>query len=231
MKKLLSLLFTMGLVLSLIGCGSKEPDILGTYDTTINLKELLVEEVNGQLEMDTETSLGDYMSDFNMLVVSEFSEDGTYKQYVDMEKFEASYTQLKSELTLYMNDMLAEVLVMSLTDSGLEVESMEDVENMLGMTYDEIIEMSLGMSLEEFVDFAMDESVDLDAMAEEATSEGKYKAEDGKLYMSDSLDTEIDESAYEVYTLEGNVVTLTEGVNIETNEYFDYPLEMVKRAE
>lgn len=230
MKKLLSLILALGLALSLIGCGSKGPEILGTYDTTINLKDMLVEEINAGMDMATETSLTDYMSDFNMVVVSEFSEDGTYKQYVDMDQFTASYEQFKTEVTAYMKDMLAEVLIVSLADSGVVVETVEELESALGMTYEEIIQMSLGMDLESFVNLAMDESVNLEEMSEEATSEGKYKAEDGKLYMSDSLDTEIDESAYELYTIEGDVVTITEGVNIEADEYIDYPFELIKRA-
>ena len=230
MKKLLSLILALGLALSLIGCGSKGPEILGTYDTTINLKDMLVEEINAGMDMATETSLTDYMSDFNMVVVSEFSEDGTYKQYVDMDQFTASYEQFKTEVTAYMKDMLAEVLIVSLADSGVVVETVEELESALGMTYEEIIQMSLGMDLESFVNLAMDESVNLEEMSEEATSEGKYKAEDGKLYMSDSLDTEIDESAYELYTIEGDVVTITEGVNIEADEYIDYPFELNKRA-
>lgn len=90
---------------------------------------------------------------------------------------------------------------------------------------------SLGMDLETYVDTQMDESF-LNNIEAESKSEGKYKAQNGRLHMSASLYTNIDESVYETYIVNGNVVTITGGVNTENlqNDYVSYPITMIKRA-
>lgn len=229
MKKLLSLIMALGLTLSLIGCGSKGPEILGTYDTKFDIKDMLVEQVDSQMGLDV--SLGDYVESFDVAVVYEFKEDGTYSQNIDMDAFEASFENLKAALVPYMENVFVSAFRDQIVavDPTAVIESVEDIESFLGMTFDEIMIQSVGMDFESFVNVVMDESMPLDDLQNDAQSEGKYKAEGGKLYMSESLDTDINESAYEVYTIKGNVVTVTEGVNIESNDIVSYPFELIKR--
>jgi len=97
------------------------------------------------------------------------------------------------------------------------------------MSWDEIISTSLGMTLEEFIDQVMDE-LDNEFVTDEPLAEGQYKAEGGKLYLSEGLDVEINQGAYENYEINGNTVTITGGVNIAENEYLSYPFDLVKIA-
>jgi len=50
------------------------------------------------------------------------------------------------------------------------------------------------------------------------------------LYLSEGLDVEINQGAYENYEINGNTVTITGGVNIAENEYLSYPFDLVKIA-
>jgi hypothetical protein len=149
-----------------------------------------------------------------------------------MEKFEVTCEKLKDETKVYLEDVLVEMLKQEYTalDPSLELNTKEDVEAYMGMTMDQMANLALGMNLSDFADALIDESFGTDMFAEEVLSEGNYKAEDGKLYMSESLDTAIDEEVYEVYTIKGDVVTITEGVNMEQDDLIVYPFELIKRA-
>lgn len=223
-------MLTLIMALSLIGCGSKGPEILGVYDATLDLKDAFVESIDNEMMVDI--SFGEYVEKFELVLVTEFNEDGTYKQYVDMEKFEVTCEKLKDETKVYLEDVLVEMLKQEYTalNPSLELNTKEDVEAYMGMTMDQMANLALGMNLSDFADALIDESFGTDMFAEEVLSEGNYKAEDGKLYMSESLDTAIDEEVYEVYTIKGDVVTITEGVNMEQDDLIVYPFELIKRA-
>ena len=60
------------------------------------------------------------------------------------------------------------------------------------------------------------------------SAEGKFKAEDGKLYTSADKNTDIDEKIYETYTLKGDTLTLTSSSQEELNEIGVYPMVFTK---
>ena len=57
---------------------------------------------------------------------------------------------------------------------------------------------------------------------------GKYKAENGKLYVSAGLNYDVDPTMYEIYTLEGNVFTISGCVGSEIPEFNPYPMVFEK---
>ena len=212
------------------------PAILGTYDATFDAADVMVEGIDESMRSEglyVGISFGDYMDEFKYVIVSEFKKDGTYKQYVNMESLRTSFNNMKTAFKLYMEDMIFEVLKQSINDEDpwAHIRSKKDLENYFGMTYDQIVYEVLGMNLETYVNMALDESLLYDIEAE-SRSEGRYKAQNGRLHLSASLNTNIDESVYETYTVNGNVVTITGGVNVDNlqNEYVTYPFTMVKRA-
>ena len=228
MKKIVSLLLALCLVLSFAGCGSKGPEILGTYETTVDLKKMLVEQIDG--ESGLPISFGEYLDSCEVVLVSEFKEDGTYFQSVDMDKFEETYEKLKASMAVYMEDAFVQLLIDQMAMYGVVAETKEELEAAVGLTFDEIILQSLGMDLATFIESMMGETL-LEEFEEAAVAEGKYKAEKGKLHMSESLDVDYKDDAYEVYTIKGNVVTVTEGVNVDNSdfaEFFGYPMVMTK---
>ena len=229
MKKLIALLLSVVLACSLVGCGG--PEILGTYKTTADVTDLFVESFDeGTGLTDPELSLANYMDSFTLVIISEFKEDGTYVQYLDSASTEAALDALAGAIVPLTEDLVLYTLSEQFRAFGYSFETKEDVETFVGMAWDDIINTSLGMSLEEFAEQLINELV-ADTLTDEVLAEGNYKAEKGKLYISESLDTEISEGCYETYEINGDVITVTGGVNIEETEILPYPFDLVKVAE
>lgn len=229
MKKLIALLLSVVLACSLVGCGG--PEILGTYKTTADVTDLFVESFDeGTGLTDPELSLANYMDSFTLVIISEFKEDGTYVQYLDSASTEAALDALAGAIVPLTEDLVLYTLSEQFRAFGYSFETKEDVETFVGMAWDDIINTSLGMSLEEFAEQLINELV-ADTLTDEVLADGNYKAEKGKLYISESLDTEISEGCYETYEINGDVITVTGGVNIEETEILPYPFDLVKVAE
>ena len=228
MKKLIALLLAAVMMLSLTACGG--PEILGTYETTVDLTSYVAESFDEGSELGgTELSLENYLNNFSITVVCEFREDGTYSQSIDSESLDASIEEMKSAVLVMMDDLLLKTFADLYKVYGYTVETKEDVEALTGMSWDDIFPTTLGMSAEEFLATLIDESI-AESFSDTLMAEGKYIAKDGKLHMSMALDEECSEDAYETYEIEGDTVTVTGGVNIEDNELLDYPYVLTKIA-
>ena len=228
MKKLIALLLAAVMMLSLTACGG--PEILGTYETTVDLTSYVAESFDEGSELGgTELSLENYLNNFSITVVCEFREDGTYSQSIDSESLDASIEEMKSAVLVMMDDLLLKTFADLYKVYGYTVETKEDVEALTGMSWDDIFPTTLGMSAEEFLATLIDESI-AESFSDTLMAEGKYIAKDGKLHMSMAPDEECSEDAYETYEIEGDTVTVTGGVNIEDNELLDYPYVLTKIA-
>lgn len=232
MKKMIALLMALVLVFAMTACSSA-PEILGTYETTIDMTDLIVIPFDGGAGVTgTDLSLANYMEAFSFIMVSEFNEDGTYRQYKDTASLETAMDNLKDALLRFTDDLLLYSLTEQFASYGYDIKSREAVEEMLDMEWDSIFSYIYGIDLEEFVGELTDVlSEELLNETDRLLQEGKYKAEDGKLYLSTSIDEEIDESAYKTYEIDGDAVSITGGVNIEENEYLSYPFTMTKVSE
>lgn len=62
---------------------------------------------------------------------------------------------------------------------------------------------------------------------EEFAAEGNYETKDGKLYLSDGKEYQVDPEIYEVYTIEGDKMTFVESVGGDADDDMAelYPLE------
>ena len=228
MKKLIALLLAAVMMLSLTACGG--PEILGTYETTVDLTSYVAESFDEGSELGgTELSLENYLNNFSITVVCEFREDGTYSQSIDSESLNASIEEMKSAVLVMMDDLMLKTFADLYKVYGYTVETKEDVEALTGMSWDDIFPTTLGMSAEEFLATLIDESI-AESFSDTLMAEGKYIAKDGKLHMSMAPDEECSEDAYETYEIEGDTVTVTGGVNIEDNELLDYPYVLTKIA-
>ena len=198
MKKRIALLLSFVLVLSLAlcACGGKET-VVGTWKADINLVELFNEEMEA-------AGMGEFvkLESFNLPLIMEFKEDGTGSMKVDAEAMNATMDKMVTELTAGLEAYFTEYFA----SMGLEI----DLDEALAAT---------GTSMDDLVEELKAEFAAEDAFAEFA-SEFNYKAEDGKLYMSEDLETEIDTSVYNTYELKGNTLTLDVGT-----EEFDADME------
>lgn len=210
MKKRIALLLSFVLVLSLALCacggGEKKETLTGTWTATIEMADALNQELTAG-----DPTMAEYLSveSFALPLVLELKEDGTYSMGVDTEAMTATMEKLVDELSVGMKEYLGAVL-------GIE----GDVDEALA---------AMGISMDELIDELKNEIMNEDAYAEFA-SEGNYKAEDGKLHLSDGLDNEIDPEVYNTYELDGDTLTLDAGTEAE-EDYAEFMFPMtLKRS-
>ena len=209
MKKRIALLLSFVLVLSLALCacgGEKKTTIVGTWKANIELAEAFNEEMAA-------AGMGDFINieSFNLPLVMEFKEDGTGSMTVDQEAMTATVDKLAQDLTAGLEAYFTEYFA----SMGLEIDLNEAL-------------AASGMSMDDLVDELKAEFVSEDAFAE-FTNEFKYKAEDGKLYMSEDLDSEIDMEVYNTYKLEGSTLTLDAGnEELEEGMEFLFPMTLTR---
>lgn len=207
-SKVLVTVLTLSLMIFATGCGSEQDKLIGTWETNIDMTDYMNDELGANEE------LAQYIKvdDFSIVMQWTLKEDGTYKMAANEEKTKEMYEDLVQDIEegikKYFEDMIEQSSLDMTVDELLEQS---------GTTFDELIEDALGDEL-------------LEDMLEGFESEGKYKVKDGKVYMSDGLDSEIDEEEYETYEISGDELTLLEVVGSEDTEEFEdmYPLVFKK---
>ena len=210
MKKRIALLLSFVLVLSLALCacgGGKKDTIVGTWKANIDLAEAFNEEMAA-------SGMGDYINieSFNLPLVMEFKADGTGSMTVDQAAMTETVDKLAADLTAGLEAYFTEYF----SSMGLEID------------LDEALAAS-GMSMDDLVEEMKAEFAGEDAFAE-FTNEFKYKAEEGKLYMSEDLDSEISTDTYNTYELKGNALTLdigNEDLDEEMAKYL-FPMNLTR---
>ena len=207
MKKVISLLLVVVMLCAVLtGCGNQEAKALvGTWKADLDMSELMSQQMG--------SDMAEYvtLNDVVFTMVLSFDDEGVFEVALD----EAS-----------VNAALEKVL-----------QSVKD--GTYAMLQDQMDEMGLDMSVEEALEASgtdldtvmaeVEAQMDLSAMAEQVISEtngtGNFEAEDGKLFMSAGLDYKPDPACYEVYTLEGDVLTLLEYVGDDSSAFNGlYPL-------
>lgn len=211
MKKSVAIVLCLALVLSLClcGCANEKKQVLGTWTGTIDLTDKMNEEM-----LDGDAEMAEYVSidSFNMELTLCFNEDDTYSMTVN----EAALQEELDNMIGVVVDGMMRYMVDVLAAEGLEL-TVEEVMEMTGITEEALYaEISSGIDLSEVIG--------------EVNMEGQFKVADGKLYMSDALDHLVDESMYELYTVEGNTLTIDKGNDTDDSNDFVYPMVFNKAA-
>ena len=201
MKKIIALTLCLILVLSLCACGAKE-DLSGTWKTTLDMSA----GYNAELEA-VDPTMAEYLKldSFDVPLIMELKADGTYTMTVDRAELEVVMEQVIEATT---NGTLAYFEVI-LAQEGIDMEVTEAME-LMGISLDDLVaELTAELDSEEFY--------------ASMGGEGKWKASDGKFYMTDSLDAVAGIGEYNTYVLEGDTLTLdigTETLDEATAEMF-----------
>lgn len=215
MKKRIALLLSFVLVLSLALCacggGEKKETLVGTWNATIDIAEVY----NAEIAASGDETMAEYLSvdSFAIPLVMTFNEDGTYSLTVDKEGMDATMNGLLEDMKVglekYFNDYFSSM--------GLEI----DVDEALAAS---------GMSLDALVE-EMKAEIMTEDMYADMESEGQYKAEDGKLYMTEDVEVEPVGGVYNTYTIEGDTLTIEAGTEELEDEMAEllFPL-VLKRA-
>lgn len=204
MKKiLLVVLCVVSMICLLSGCASEADKLVGNWATEIDMTDIMNEAV-AELDMGEENVFSAFVFAMNL----SFNEDGTYKMEVDEDKMEETLETAQGELNAFIVKYF-EALISN---------------QKLNMTVDEVLKQS-GTNMDTLLaEFGLEDMYK--ELAEEILAEGAYDAKGGKLFMSDGKDSAIDEGEYELYTLDGDVLTFT-GCYPETeveDDVMDYPI-------
>jgi len=214
MKKVISLVLVAAMLCCVLaGCGNKEADALvGTWKADVDMTELMAEKMGADM-MEFVT-----LSDVIFTMVLQFNSDGTFSMTLDAASVEAALNNLLQSV----KDGTVAMLEAQIAEMGLEMT----VEEMLAASGTDLDTVLADMEAQMNIPALIEQTIS------EAASEGKYDAKDGKLFMSAGLEYLPDPACYEVYTLEGNVLTLMEYVGTDSNSAFDglYPLVFNKAA-
>lgn len=207
MAKLLSVMLVLVMLLALTGCSGDQEKLVGTWEAELDMASVFNESMG-----DAEEAEFLAVDSFSFKMVLTFTEEDTYTMSADEDSVVAAMEGLKEDLKAGMEEYLVHVMA----QEGLV------------MDIDEIMEM-MGLSMDELIDSVVTQEL-IDEMVSVMVTEGKYRAEDGKLYLSDSVDTVVDMTTYETYTLEGDTLTLVS--TTETDEYSEYlyPMTFTKVA-
>ena len=192
-------------------CGKSETKkFLGSWKTSIDISNQINEGFLNSYE-----GISDYVNvkDMSVYLIYTFKDDGTYSVSVEQESSKASFDNMRKEL-----------------EAGFEkyFENLLKEQN-LSMTVDEFLETS-----NTSIDALLEQYIGTDVyndMVESLELSGKWKAENGKLYSSDSTDLEVDETEYITYEIDSEVLKLLEvyiNGSVETEGNWMYPLTFNK---
>lgn len=242
MKKLLALLLVLALGLSLAACGGAKSDIVGTWRGKVDMTEYIISKGDADIgavlsdqgvDMPLD-SIGNYLTEFAPVCTYVFREDGTYTFTMDEASMQLVLEAYQAGVEAYFRYFYAQVLCQTLVELGMaeQVNGVEELEAILGVSLDEVIAEMLGMELHPFVSLLLEETIGgAEAYASRFNSEGKYKAKDGKLWLSAGLEYHVDPERCDYYNIAGNILTIEEGSPSEGEvSAMVYPLVFEKIA-
>ena len=241
MKKLLALLLVLALGLSLAACGGAKSDIVGTWRGKVDMTEYIISKGDADIgavlsdqgvDMPLD-SIGNYLTEFAPVCTYVFREDGTYTFTMDEASMQLVLEAYQAGVEAYFRYFYAQVLCQTLVELGMaeQVNGVEELEAILGVSLDEAISEMVGMELRDFIGQIVDEELGTaQEMAGKINREGKYKAKDGKLWMSSGLEYDVDPELYDLYSISGSTLTIEAGTVSQGEVALVYPLVLQKTA-
>ncbi len=215
-KRAAALLLVLVLSLSLCACGKSE--LIGTWEGRLDMTQEMrkaIDEAVGEFDLSLSGGrqmpvMSDYVEEMYLSYSMIFKEDGTYTTMVDESEVDQIAEKLKAGFSDYLRQLFFVLLCETLSQMGMtqEVNSIQELEGLLGITMDEAITEALGMSLDDYMDLVVGESFDQAISIEDLNYSGNFKNKDGKLYLSDGLEYQVDPAVYDLYELEGDTLTV-----------------------
>lgn len=212
MKKIISVLLAIVLVLSLAACASsakpagQEDSIVGTWKGSLDMSQILKDALEEE-GMEVPADVGD----ISFAMIFTFTEEGTVTVDVDQESLTAMATKVV--------DFMLETTISALKDQGIDLSAM-------GMSEESIRQM-----LEQYVN-----PEELISSMDMTQTDGYYLYKDGKIYGGDTKEelNDVSESQdYMVVELKGNQLTIldivAEGEKATDDLSFMFPIVLTKQ--
>lgn len=207
-KRILSLIMIMVLALSLAGCGSTAKKLYGTWASTFDISSTFEADLAG-------SEFEGFHEDFDVTLMLDFNEDGTFKMYVDEEALTNTCNTYIESLAAFGADIMYEKF-MSQDDSYTRE------------MVDSVFEERVGMGVEEYLLSELQSSINVEEVVSSIETTGVYEAKGNKLYMDE---TAVSPNVYDLFTVEGDVLTIDAAGEVDSEEIiegFDYPYVFTK---
>lgn len=209
-SKIVCILLVMAMAVTLFGCGKGDKDkFIGTWNAKVDATEVF----NDMLADELGDEMAGYFTfrQFDFVIVFTFNEDDTYTMYIDEDSFMAAMEIVKDDckagLERYFEDMIAA--------EGLDM-TVDELMALSGYTMDELMEEAFGDAL-------------TDEMMDSMKSSGKWKADGGKLFMTESNDDDnYNEAGYELYEFTSDGIKLVAGDDADDELSALYPMILEK---
>lgn len=228
MKKLTALLLAIVMTLGLTGCSLLKPELLGTYETEVDLREPVIEQFDsGTTLSGTAYSLEHYLEAFPVTVRFVFTEERMYSITVDKDSIQSALDGLKAAAAAMIDDYIFDSVKQRYEAYGFVVETRDDVAAYVNMSWDELCTTVLEVPLSNYVDVIITNSF-VDTLTAQYCNEGRFNARNGQLHLSEYIDLEPSMEIYETYEISGSAVTFTGGVSLEDNVRIPYPYTIKK---
>jgi len=212
-KKIAALLLAVLVLSTLCACGDDNAELVGSWEYTLDMAPYLNEGIVEGAGDDKLMAEHLVFDSIEIIIVAEYTEADTYYMYVSEDSAAAANEELLRQYKEGLHDYFEALLIAE------GVVFTEDY------TVDDAIEAA-EIDLDAIVAESFPQET-LDGMYDGFTQEGQFTAKDGKLYTSAGLSYSIDPKVYESYTIEGDVLTITEGSGGDSDGSF-YPMEFVR---
>ena len=207
-----SLSLLCAILLACSGCGGDKDKeaLVGEWETTLDLTDMMNDEMKVGMGGDEELMSYFTLSDFTVTLTLTFRDDDSYTLAADQASMEKSVDMvidtLKNGFTRYLEDMVAQEYP--------------------DMTLDEFFEAA-DTTMDEFYDDTFGDALDKETLmssTDEMESSGTFKAKGGILTLTDDAGP-----GMEAYELDGDKLTLT-GEGVEDSSLMGlYPLVFTKK--
>ena len=190
--------------------GSPEKKFYGSWKASIDYTDSVKEKIG--------TYSSSVSKDFKFEIALDFTfnDDNTYKYSLNEESFDKSKQMLVDEFTVIMKNELKTTLGSTYTDAEIETQFKE----------------YYGKSIKEYTEDLFKDFT-YDSVKSTMTGEGKFKVKDNKLFLSDALNHDVDETTYDIFEEKSSteIVLLEEyEKNVKTSDSGNiFPMTLIKQ--
>lgn len=201
LTRVLAVVMMLAMVLgALAGCGSKNDDedekksdaelIVGKWEGKLEFEKVF--EAMGQAKGEAEAQMFMALledidtSDLAIKVKAEFKADGTYTADLDGKSMESAMKTLMTRLT--SDEKAVKKLLRAVIAEGAGMDPSQITDDMM----EQVREQAGASSWKEVGEMLAQQLEGKEFRSDDNSKEGKYMFQDGKLYMSDDVDTDPD---------------------------------------
>lgn len=201
MKKLISLLLSVVFIVSVTGC-TATPNISGKYRAEFDVADVVIDAFNGTANYeDPNFPYSKYIPSFTVALNFTFREDGTYSISADTDALQTSLDDVLTALNSMMEDMMFSTAQSMMGAYGIQVDSIDQLREMdkiVGTDWDSMVSGILGNDTMVSMNQKIIDEL-FDTLSTPYAIEGKFTAQDGKLCLSLTPETQASESCYFTY--------------------------------